>query len=82
MARTYGVMKVIPTFHCKVDGFGYTISFILLNPEADGAVPGFTHRVIINRHMVGYLSDKCRPSKDTARFFLEQHVSKSEAKES
>jgi hypothetical protein len=28
------------------------------------------------------LSDKCRPSKDSARFFLEQHVSKSEAKES
>jgi hypothetical protein len=82
MARTYGEMKVVPSFYCTVDGFGYTITFHRLNHEADGAVPGFTHRVIINRHMVGYLSEKCRPSKDSARFFLEQHISKSEAKES
>jgi hypothetical protein len=78
MVRHFTPMTVIPTYNCRVDGFEYTISFLLLNPEADGAMPGFTHRVIINKHMVGYLSYKFRPSKDFARFFLEKHLSRSE----
>jgi hypothetical protein len=81
MSHTFGPMKAIPTFYCTVDGFGYTISFPLLNPEHDGGPrPGFTHRVIINKHMAGYLSVKFRPSKESARFFLEKHLSKSEEK--
>jgi hypothetical protein len=75
--HSFGEMTVVPTYSCRVDGFGYTISFLLLNYEADGVLPGFTHRVIINRHMVGYLSAKFRPSKESARFFLEKHLSKS-----
>jgi hypothetical protein len=75
--HSFGEMTVVPTYSCRVDDFGYTISFLLLNQEADGARPGFTHPVIINRHMVGYLSAKYRPSKESARFFLEKHLSKS-----
>lgn len=67
-------MKLVPTFHCRVDGFGYTIQFLALNPEHDGARPGYTHRVTVNKHSVGFLAEAHRPSRKAARYFLDMHL--------
>lgn len=72
--RHYSAMKMVPTFHCLVDGFGYTIQFAALTLEGDGARPGFTHRVIVNRHSVGFLAEGQRPSRKSARFFLDKYL--------
>lgn len=61
-------MKFVPTY---IDGQN-EVRFCPLDP-AQGALPGFSHRVIINRKSVGFLSDKYRPSAKVAAFWLKEH---------
>ena len=58
-------MKAIPTY--EADN-GDTIQFRRVI-----STPGFSHRVILNRHAVDWLGDHQRPSAKTAAFFLAKH---------
>lgn len=52
----------------------WPISCATVNP--DYTVPGFSHRVIVNRRIVDWLSDSEKPSAKNALFFLEKHATK------
>ena len=60
-------MKTIPTFMAENGDF---IQFFRVTPP----VPGYSHRVTINRAAVDWLSDNSRPSKKTAEYFHGKHT--------
>lgn len=62
------VLKLIPTYS---DGTNQ-IAFIPLDP-AKGAMPGFSHRVIVNRKSVGFLNKGHKPNLKSAEFFLQSY---------
>lgn len=46
--------------------------FVPLDPSR-GALPGFTHRVVIDGQSVGFLSQDHHPNAKAARYFLDKH---------
>lgn len=68
------IFRHIPTYS---DGKN-EVRFQPLNP-ADGALPGFTHRVIINRRSVGFLAETHKPSARVARWWFGEHGAKAPA---
>ena len=60
-------LKMIPTYG---DGTN-EVRFIAID-HSKGAMPGFTHRIIVNRVSVGFLSAKFKPSAKVAEFFLQK----------
>jgi len=62
------MFKMIPTYS---DGSN-EIRFLPLD-QSKGALPGFTHRVIINRRSVGFLADTHKPSAKVAEFWMKEH---------
>ncbi|MBI2934685.1 MAG: hypothetical protein HYY29_03840 [Chloroflexi bacterium] len=55
-------IQQIPTFETAED--------IIQFRRVDN-MPGFTHRVVINRGAyIGYLGDHCKPSRKAAQYFL------------
>ncbi len=68
-------MRFVPTY---LDGSN-EVRFVPLDPAA-GALPGFTHRVIINRCSVGFLSERFKPSAKVAAFWLGEHGHKAGVK--
>lgn len=62
-------LKAVPTYS---DG-KHTVTFVALDP-AKGAMPGFTHRVIINRKSVGFLNKDHKPSLKSAEYFLSKYL--------
>lgn len=67
------MFKQIPTYS---DGTN-EIRFLPLNPSK-GALPGFTHRVIINRRSVGFLAASHKPSAKVAEFWMKEYGHKAE----
>lgn len=65
------MFKPLPTYY---DEHGNFIQFL---PIIGGNVPGFSHRVTLNHHLIGYLSDHKRPSAAVADFFFSKHGHKS-----
>ena len=51
-----------------IDEIGNECHFV----KIDNA-PGFSHRVIVNKKQVAWLSDQFRPSEKTAEFFINEH---------
>jgi hypothetical protein len=65
-------IATVPTFFCRVNGTGFTISFIALEHSRGGSRPGYSHEVIINGTVIGFLAKGRRPSKVAAQFFLDR----------
>jgi len=63
MTKTKPTVTTIPSY--LVDG-----KLVQFWPVTN--VPGFTHRVVIDRESVGFLSNDYRPSGKVAIFFTEQ----------
>lgn len=61
-------MKCIPVYS---DGTN-EVRFLRLDP-AKGSFPGFTHRVILNRRSIGFLSENHKPSAKAAAFYVAEH---------
>ncbi len=61
------MFKEIPTY---LDKNGNTVVFAKCC-----SVPGFTHRVLINRRAVDWLSNEYKPSAKTAEYFFTKHGS-------
>lgn len=41
-------------------------------------VPQYSHRVIINRRPIGWLSSDTKPNIKSARYFIERHINNKE----
>jgi len=61
------VFTHLPTYY---DEFGNVIQFLKI---ADNSVPGFSYRVTLNHHKIGYLSSDKKPSSIAAEFFMKEH---------
>lgn len=64
-------MRFIPTYTEASN----EVRFVPLDP-ANGALPGFTHRVIVNRHSIGFQAEGFKPSAKAARFWLGEYARK------
>lgn len=60
-----------------VDEIGNECHFVKLENVPGSTNCGFSHRVIVNRKQVAWLSKKFRPSEKCAEFFIEKHGNKS-----
>lgn len=60
-------MREVPTYR---DDCGNMVVFVKF--ASDYNMPGFTHRVIVNRTSVGFLKEGFKPSAKAADFFLQK----------